>query len=135
MSSVPNSQTTPLLPCPFCNAVADYRGEIQGYQIECTECGVRGHSYSTAENAMEVWNRRHQRSGPDRDAWPDQDQEPCATMAQCHAHANACIKQGREEFIGAVNELRGVYCFPDDLELFWERMKPSSPHATPEGGK
>lgn len=45
--------------CPFCGGEADFRGEIQGYQIECVgSCGARGHSYSSAEYAAEIWNQR-----------------------------------------------------------------------------
>lgn len=64
-------------------------------------------------------------------AWGDDpDQLPCETMGQCHRYASACVEQGRAEykdkFIAAVNELTGVLCFPDDIELFWERINRST---------
>lgn len=61
----------------------------------------------------------------------DPDQSPCKTMGQCHAYAKACVEQGRleykDQFIAGVNELTGVLCFPDDLELFWERINRFAP--------
>lgn len=35
--------------------------------------------------------------GAQQKAWPDHDQAPCETMAQCHAYAAACVRQGHEE--------------------------------------
>lgn len=31
------------------------------------------------------------------DAWPDHDQPPCESMAQCHSYAKGCVRQGRIE--------------------------------------
>ena len=66
----------------------------------------------------------------DKEWGDDPDQSPCETMGQCHRYASACVEQGRVEykdkFIAAVNELTGVLCFPDDIELFWERINRSS---------
>lgn len=48
-----------LLPCPFCGTEADYRGDIQNFQIECTGCDTRSAAYTSVESAHWAWNRRH----------------------------------------------------------------------------
>ena len=58
------SQSTPLLPCPFCGAevtMGRNRGgsKIIYFQVECDECGaIAGSGYTTESAAAKNWNRR-----------------------------------------------------------------------------
>ena len=49
---------TDLKPCPFCGGKAKSKGYQIGFRVMCPECGGRAKLFSTAEEAIEAWNRR-----------------------------------------------------------------------------
>lgn len=44
------------VPCPACNAPANWGGQGDWHWIECTECGLRGPKRLDPPDARLVWN-------------------------------------------------------------------------------
>lgn len=53
-----------LKPCPFCggkaelHTIKDFDGKIIAANVQCIVCGGSGGKFSSATNAVDVWNRR-----------------------------------------------------------------------------
>ena len=50
---------TVLKPCPFCGGKAKERYEyLNGVFVQCNECGISTHIFSSQDAATRAWNRR-----------------------------------------------------------------------------